>query len=106
MINSIIKFRKYKKKVFYITCKHDIKIFKSIVEGQYSIPECHVEKGDIVLDCGAHIGSFSYIASKKASLIFAFEPTPLIYHVLKKNIMMARKLPVPLWYHYYYQVVD
>jgi len=90
MINSIIKFRKYKKKVFYITCKHDIKIFKSIVEGQYSIPECHVEKGDIVLDCGAHIGSFSYIASKKASLIFAFEPTPLIYHVLKKNIRLWR----------------
>jgi len=90
MVNSIIKFHRYKKKVFYITCKHDIKIFKSILEGQYSIPECHVEKCDIVLDCGAHIGSFSYIASKKASLIFAFEPIPSTHHVFKKNIRLWR----------------
>lgn len=88
MINSTIKPCEYKKKIFYTTCEHDIKIFKSIAEGQYSTPECHVEKGDIVLDCGAHIGSFSYITSKKASLIFAFEPVPSTYHILKKNIRL------------------
>lgn len=84
----IFKLHKYKNIKFYASNKYDIEIFKSIINGRYSIPECHVEDNDIILDCGAHIGSFSYVASKKASLIFAFEPLPLTYNLLTKNITL------------------
>jgi hypothetical protein len=33
----------------------------------YSIPECHVEAGDIVFDVGAHFGFFSHYAVQKSA---------------------------------------
>jgi FkbM family methyltransferase len=83
-----MKLCRYKRDKFYVTGDHDIKTFTSVIKGQYSIPECHVKKNDIVLDCGAHIGSFSYVASPQAASIFAFEPVPRTYFVLKKNIKL------------------
>jgi FkbM family methyltransferase len=54
--------------------------------GQYSIPECDVEKDDIVFDVGSHFGFFSYFAlNKGAKEIYAFEPNPHVFEILKKH---------------------
>ena len=55
----------------------------------YSTPECHVEAGDIVFDVGTHFGSFSYYAVQKgAREVYAFEPNPYVFEILKKHAEM------------------
>lgn len=84
---------KYKGVMFHCNYITDFDVFfqgSTVPECEhgYSIPECHIEEGDIVFDCGSYIGIFSYFASKKASTIFAFEPMPKSYLILTKNIAM------------------
>lgn len=61
----------------------------SILSGRYLIPECHVRHGDIVFDVGAHLGFFSYYALQNgAKEIYAFEPNPYVFEILKENSRM------------------
>jgi FkbM family methyltransferase len=54
--------------------------------GEYSIPECNIEKDDTVFDVGAHFGFFSYYAVQKgAKEVYAFEPNPSTFEILKKH---------------------
>jgi len=49
----------------------------------------NVKKGDIVLDVGANIGYYTLILAKlvdEQGKVFAFEPEPNNFHVLKKNV--------------------
>jgi FkbM family methyltransferase len=60
-----------------------------ILGEMYSIPECHIEAGDIVFDVGAHFGFFSYYAVQKgAKEVYAFEPNPYVFEILKKHAEM------------------
>jgi len=60
-----------------------------LLDGQYSIPECHVKAGDVVFDVGAHFGFFSYYAVQRgAKKVYAFEPNPYVFEILKKNAEM------------------
>jgi FkbM family methyltransferase len=46
----------------------------------------HVKKGDIVLDCGAHVGVFTDIALRRgASKVVAIEPDPVNLECLRRN---------------------
>ena len=45
-----------------------------------------INKGDIVFDIGAHVGSFSMYAASKGAIVYAFEPDPINYGKLRKNI--------------------
>ena len=64
----------------------DLVHLTQVILGQYSIPECDVKKNDIVFDVGAHIGFFSYFAlNKGAKIIYAFEPNPYVFEILKKH---------------------
>jgi len=48
-----------------------------------------IKKGDIVLDVGANIGYFTLIFAKlvgKNGRVFAFEPDPTNFNLLKKNV--------------------
>jgi FkbM family methyltransferase len=50
-----------------------------------------VKKGNIVLDLGANIGYYSLILAKlvgKNGRVFAFEPDPVNFAILKKNIQI------------------
>lgn len=50
-----------------------------------------VRKGDVVVDVGANIGYFTLLAAKKVGKkgrIFAFEPEPQSYSLLKSNITL------------------
>ena len=60
-----------------------------VLLGQYSIPQCDVKENDIVFDVGAHIGFFSYFALQKgAKEVYAFEPNPYVFEILKKHAEM------------------
>ena len=48
-----------------------------------------IEKGDTVLDLGSHIGYYTLIAAElvgEKGKVFAFEPEPTNFVLLKKNI--------------------
>lgn len=65
-------------------------IFEPIpIEGPYEYGE-HVklQKGDIVLDCGANIGLFSALASSIGCQSYAFEPVP---HIIDKYLSVTAK---------------
>ena len=52
----------------------------------YSTRENAVQPGDIVLDCGAHVGTFTRVALEAgASLVVAVEPSPRTVVALKRN---------------------
>ena len=91
MYMSKVKFRGLE---FYCTSFEDHYMLPEHFWGKpdaYSIPECHIEKGDVVIDCGGHIGFYSLFASEIASKVFAFEPIPKTYDVLYQNIILWDK---------------
>ncbi len=47
-----------------------------------------INRKDIVLDIGAHVGSFTVMAAKLASegKVVAYEPNPSVYQILKMNV--------------------
>lgn len=53
----------------------------------YGSGERGIQKGDIVLDCGAHVGTFSRRALEQgASLVVAIEPSPKVVECLRRNL--------------------
>ncbi|MEX0917226.1 MAG: FkbM family methyltransferase [Candidatus Paceibacterota bacterium] len=46
----------------------------------------HLKKGDVVVDVGAYIGTFSIPLSKKAKEVHSFEPIKNSFDILKRNI--------------------
>lgn len=65
----------------------DRKIFESVVEdGEYPLPSKFDEQ-DVLIDIGAHIGSFSYAALKRgAGKVYAFEAHPVNHAITRKNL--------------------
>jgi FkbM family methyltransferase len=52
----------------------------------YDLDSAGVKQGDVVIDVGAHIGTFTGFALKKgARLVIAFEPDPIYITLFKKN---------------------
>jgi len=65
----------------------DLKIVKSnFVTMHYFRDFVPITKDSIVVDVGAHIGSFSLIAARSAERVLAYEPEPMNYQMLKKNV--------------------
>lgn len=66
--------------------------FRSLVEDVffnniYTPPGFSIENNDIVVDIGAHVGSFTlFAASKTKNMVYAFEPFTTNFEFLKKNI--------------------
>jgi len=52
----------------------------------YFKEEFRVHPNDIVIDIGAHIGTFSVIAASVGATVYAYEPSTDSYEVLLKNI--------------------
>jgi FkbM family methyltransferase len=62
-------------------------LWESTVERVYHHPEVHVRPGDIVIDCGAHIGGFTRLALKAgASKVVAVEPEKANLRAFRKNL--------------------
>jgi FkbM family methyltransferase len=69
----------------------DLRIVKSnFVKKNYTKDFLPITKDSIVVDVGAHIGSFSIMAARSAYKVLAFEPEPTNYQMLKKNMEINR----------------
>lgn len=65
----------------------DLRIAKSnFVKKNYTKDFVPITKDSIVVDVGAHIGSFSIMVARSAYKVLAFEPEPNNYQMLKKNV--------------------
>jgi len=62
--------------------------YECILRDDYQLKKMKFSKGDVVLDIGAHIGSFSLAIAKQHPdiRILSFEPSPNSYRILRKNI--------------------
>jgi len=50
---------------------------------------CHIKKGDVVLDIGANIGYYTLLFARQVGetgRVFAFEPDPVNFALLKRNV--------------------
>jgi predicted RNA methylase len=47
-----------------------------------------ITKNDVVADVGANIGLTSLLFSSLASMVFAFEPSPSTYNILKQILLV------------------
>ncbi len=58
----------------------------------YTPPPLDIRPSDIVVDIGAHIGSFTSFAATQASegRVFAFEPLPANFKLLQRNIHLNK----------------
>lgn len=49
----------------------------------------YIRKGDVIIDCGAHIGYYTILAASKtghSGRVYAFEPAMVNFDLLKRNI--------------------
>ena len=52
--------------------------------------EAEIAPEDVVVDIGAHIGGYTVLASKKGATVYAYEPEPGNYRLLKRNTAINR----------------
>jgi amino acid adenylation domain-containing protein/FkbM family methyltransferase len=73
------------------------RIYDDLVYSQYGIS---INEGDCVLDVGANVGLFTLFAHQcnRNIRVYAFEPVPEIFDVLKTNIDLYGLNVVPLMY--------
>jgi FkbM family methyltransferase len=58
-----------------------------VVDRVYDQPHVAVRSGDIVVDIGAHVGAFAlHAASLGASVVHAYEPSPVNAEHLRRNV--------------------
>lgn len=55
------------------------------IDGNYEYDNVILEKGDIVIDCGANVGQFSVIASHKGCKVYSFEPMDFLQKYIADN---------------------
>ena len=50
-----------------------------------------IERGDVVMDCGAHVGTFTVKAAMAgARIVVAIEPDPTNYALLRRNVRLNK----------------
>jgi len=52
----------------------------------YDVAGCPIRKDDVVLDIGANQGFFTCYAAHRGARVYAFEPHPISFERLKKNV--------------------
>lgn len=48
------------------------------------------KRGDVVVDCGSSVGFFTLLALQAGARVFAFEPNPSTFAVLRHNVALNR----------------
>ncbi|MBS3148525.1 FkbM family methyltransferase [Candidatus Woesearchaeota archaeon] len=95
-------FKKIKKKHIVYLFRNGLKIKTRAGSSDRGIlTEVHILKiyqrhgieilpNDTVLEIGAHIGTFTILASKKAKKVYSFEPYPENFNLLKENLALNK----------------
>lgn len=68
---------------------HDEVILREVWQQEiYDLKEVDIAEGDVVLDVGAQIGSFSLLAASRGARVLAFEPCPMNAALLRENVRL------------------
>lgn len=67
-----------------------LKIIGDYVEEMVWLVMDALEPGAVFVDVGAYEGLYTMFASPKCSRVYAFEPSPAMYHILKSNLKLNR----------------
>jgi len=91
----MIKKKKINKQVsvFYRTKNTDLKVIKNIFnKNEYFLEGFVLKNLKYIIDLGAHIGIFSFYVKSKFpnAKIYAYEPNPETYKLLKQNIKLNK----------------
>lgn len=65
---------------------------RSESEIKYNSVLCSLVKGDVAIDCGANVGNITDKLSMNGATVYAFEPNPYAYNVLKKRFSKRRNV--------------
>ena len=80
--------------MFYVRPRSsDMNIIDEVITGNCYLKHYDIKGHDVVVDIGAHIGSFSILAASKGVAVHSFEPVQRTYDLLVKNIEL-NGLPV------------
>ena len=62
------------------------------IRNSYTPFDDSIKQGDVIVDIGAHIGSFSIFAATKFrdTIVYAYEPAPENFKLLKENIKLNK----------------
>jgi FkbM family methyltransferase len=67
----------------------DVDIIREVIlEDEYDVGS--IRPGDVVVDIGAQIGSFTLLAARRARRVYSYEPAPGNYSQLRRNVALNR----------------
>ena len=81
--NSISIARRSRARLYHRGIAHRI----CSLADSYDVPELAVSSGSLVVDCGANVGEFSRAMEAKGAIVHAFEPDPLEFGALQRNLL-------------------
>ncbi|PIU33644.1 hypothetical protein COT03_02835 [Candidatus Shapirobacteria bacterium CG07_land_8_20_14_0_80_39_18] len=66
----------------------EIPINEVWIRQDYTPPGFDIEKSDMVIDIGAHIGAFTIYSAKRAGggFVYSYEPSPINFAILQRNV--------------------
>ena len=70
--------------------QNKLRPLKNIQYPHINMPAVAVGRGDVVIDCGANVGSVASRFARTGATVFAFEPNPVCYKILTERFAMLR----------------
>jgi FkbM family methyltransferase len=61
-----------------------------VAAGEYAAPGFEIQAGERVVDCGANVGAFAVWAAAAGAAVDAYEPHPLTFEWLERNVAGLR----------------
>lgn len=73
---------------------YDLEVIREVIDREeyFRWGDITIKPGDLVIDCGAHIGSFTRLASSKGANVIAIEPHEDNFQYLIANTVGAKNL--------------
>jgi len=69
-------------------------------------PSFQIDKDDIVIDIGAHHGIFTINMAYNRAQVHSFEPNPMSYEILRKNVNVNKFVRAPIINNYAVSNID
>lgn len=97
--NDIFCAKSKNKKIFFsipersLLFRKGLKYRLSFLVKKYFINKIKINYNDVIIDCGSNIGEFFFCFPKNLGInYYAFEPSPIVYQDLLKNIGNRKKI--------------
>ncbi len=97
-----IRFHGYESEIFYYPTKCRLNdLYQTIDEclneknwHHFFSENVRIAEDDVVVDCGAAEGLFTFVAASKAKRVYAIEPVPVFVESLRKNFESSTKVSI------------